>query len=373
VLVSAQVALALMLLIAGGLLGRTVLNLRTVPGEHLANRQLHFSLSPGQSGYRAAQLRELVESLATRIAEVPGVVAVSATAATALCVPEGAREQTVPASVIVPGMFAATGTPLLAGRDFTWADREGRPLVAIVNDTFARTYLAGRDVISAPIAFCRNVPPRTIVGVAADRRSAGEREVRPAIYLPFVQPPPAPGGNIVAFTLRTSADPLLMVPDVRRAAADVAPTVPLFDLETGERRRDRTLARERMMTAFVGLYGAAALLMACLGLYGVMTYVVSRRTAEVGLRMALGAQRRVVVAMMLRESVAPVLAGIALGLAGAVALTRWIDALLFGVSGTDPLTIAAAAGLLALTALTAAWLPSRRASRIDPIRALRIG
>ena len=154
--------------------------------------------------------------------------------------------------------------------------------------------------------------------------------------------------------------------------ASFAPAVPVFDVETGVARRERGIARERHITGFASVYGLLALLMACVGVYGLMAYTVFRRQGEIGVRIALGAEPGVVSSAMVRESLVPVAAGLGAGLVIAIALTRWMDALLVGVSRTDPLTLVAAVVLLVTTAAAAAWLPARRAARIDPIRTLRM-
>jgi predicted permease len=371
-LVTAQVALALLLLIAAGLLLRTVAHLRAAEDPRRMAQTLHFSASPSLSGYRDRDLREWFQRVVTGVTGAPGVTAASGQGAGNLCVAAGGGEEFVETNAVAPGQFRAADVPLLEGRDFTWDDAEGRPLVTIVNDAFVREYFRGDRPLGSVVRMCGAVSPRRVVGVVADAPEDPRAVVEPALYVPFMQPPPPLTGNIIEFTVRATAEAHAVLPHVRRVIAQVDPDVPIFDVETGARRPDRSILRERMVTAFVTLYGAIALFLASLGLYGVLAYTVSRRTAEVGVRMALGADRRNVVTLIVRESLRPVAAGMGIGLVAAVGLTPWLEVVLFGVKPTDPPTFLAAATIFAVAATAASLLPALRAARSTPMQALRV-
>lgn len=370
VLIAAQVALALLMLIGAGLLLRTVVNLRAAD-EAIAAHTLHFGVSPALSGYREDGLRHWFKDVVLALDSLPTVVASTGVGAGNLCVARGRREEFVPTDAVAPGMFDATGMHVVAGRAFTWDDDETRPLVAIANAAFVREYFGDQQALGKPVTLCGILQPRTIVGVVADSAVDLRGNVRPTLYIPFMQPPPPLTGNVIGFTVRTTHAPDAILPAVRDAVAAVDVEVPIFDVETGPARRDRTMTPDRLLTGFVTLYSTVALFLACLGLYGVLAYTVSRRTAEVGVRVALGARRMDVITMILRDSLAPVGTGMVLGVVAALILTRWLDAVLFGVSPRDPLTIASAVVIFIVTAGTAALLPALRAARIGPMRALR--
>ena len=370
-LVTAQVALTLVLLIGAGLLLRTVTNLRGTDDPGLATRTLHFSASPSLSGYRDAELRHWFKRIVTALTDTTGVVAAGGLGAGNICVADGKRETFVQTNAVAPGQFQAARQRLTRGRDFTWDDADARPLVAIVNQAFAREYLADRRPIGAAVTTCGTGLQRRIVGVVADETEDPRGEVAPAIYVPFMQPPPPLTGNIIEFAVQAQGDAEAMLPAVRRVVSGVDAAVPIFDVETGKTRRDRSITRERLVTGFVTLYGGVALFLASLGLYGVLAYTVSRRTAEVGVRIALGAERRTVIGMILRESLRPVATGMAIGLVAAFLLTPWLETVLFGVAPTDPPTFVAAALVFVATATLATFLPALRAARINPMQALR--
>ena len=370
VLIAAQVALALLMLIGAGLLLRTLVNLRAAD-ETLAAHTLHFGASPGLSGYREDKLRAWFKDVVISLESVPSVVATTGVGAGNLCVDRGSREEFVPTDAVAPGMFLATGVNVVAGRAFTWNDDETHPLVAIANAAFVREYFGDKNAVGRSVALCGILKPRTIVGVVNDSAADLRGGIRPTLYIPFMQPPPPLTGNVIAFTVRTTQSPESILPAVRDAVASVDLEVPIFDVETGPARRDRAMTPDRLLTAFVTLYSTVALVLACLGLYGVLAYTVSRRTAEVGVRVALGARRLDVITMVLRDSIAPVGTGMIIGVVAALILTRWLKTVLFEVSPNDPLTIIGAVLLFLVTAGTAALVPALRAARIGPMRALR--
>jgi macrolide transport system ATP-binding/permease protein len=267
------------------------------------------------------------------------------------------------------------------GREFDWLDGEAgnlassgapdpsRPrLPAIVNEAFARRFLVGRNPLDS--RFGLNCPSQMaaiqIIGVVADSKNLPRQANSPGIYVPT-------GGsiNVVTLILLTSERPEVVIPTVRRAMADVNIRVPAFAETTPIELREQQMQQERPLTNLLIVFGVVALLLSSIGIYGMLAYLVTRRTSEIGIRMALGARPAAVIAMILHESVVPVGIGLALGAVAAIVAARWVNALLFGVVAYDPRTMAAAALVFLAIATLAALLPARRASRIDPLGALR--
>jgi len=209
-----------------------------------------------------------------------------------------------------------------------------------------------------------------IVGVVKDAKAESIREQTPrTFYVPFLQD--ASAWRETTFQVRTSGDPLAVVAAIRREVQALEPNLPVFRVKTLEQQVDETLGQERLVATLATLFGVLALLLACAGLYGVLSYSVSRRTREIGVRMALGAKRGNVLALVLRQGMALAVVGIGVGLSGAFVLTRYLESLLFGVKATDPLTFAVTSIALAVVALAACYLPARRATKVDPLVALR--
>jgi predicted permease len=264
------------------------------------------------------------------------------------------------------------GTTLLEGRDFDQRDIGNDVSVAIVNRAFATHYFGDKSPIGRHIGYERG--PKTklkmqIIGVAADSLYEGPREgVHRQVFVPFNQFN-LPGS--VSFYVRTSSDPNLMFASLRRKIAELDPAMPVYQMKTLERQLDDTLSTERLIALLSGAFGVLATLLAAMGLYGVMAFVVARRTKEIGLRMALGAQRTEVVWMVMKEALLLVGIGLAVGIPCAYFLSRYVSSQLFSVTPTDLWTALSALAILAAVAAGAGLLPARRASGIDPIRALR--
>jgi predicted permease len=264
--------------------------------------------------------------------------------------------------------------PLLLGRTFTAQDDLKSPKVAIVNQTFAAKYLPGVNPIGQ--RFSMNIArpdPIEIVGVVKDAKYTSQRDEIPAtMYRPWRQTPGAI--NSMIFEVRTSGDPKVYVGAIRQAVREVEPNLPLNNIKTQVEQADETLATERLFAKLMSLFGLLAQQLASIGLYGVLAYSVSRRTHEIGIRMALGANRGRMLAMILRQGMTLTLIGVALGLAGAYVLTRYLgtlNSMLFGVQPRDPLTFGVTAALLTIVALVACFVPARRATKVDPMVALR--
>jgi putative ABC transport system permease protein len=268
---------------------------------------------------------------------------------------------------VTPNYFNAIGVPLLKGRAFSEHDTSQNPAIILINETLARRFIPGEDPIGKRlITFGR---PHEIVGVVGDaRQGALNLPPNPEIYFPNTQ---RAFGQQVSLVVRTNADPASLGDAVRRAAQSVNPDAPVFRVRTMREVIAGSIAQERFNTILMTLFAVVALLLAAIGLYGVMAYSVTQRTREIGIRVALGARRADVLRLVIRQGLRLVALGLALGLMAALALTRLMKKLLFEVSATDPVTFAGVALLLALVALLACWIPARRAANVDPMVALR--
>jgi predicted permease len=279
-------------------------------------------------------------------------------------------------NAIAPRFFETMGIPLLLGRDFSRRDTARAPRVAIVGEETARKYFPGQSPIGRQLRF--DDPDGTgeveIVGVVRDIRivslKSDPRVSKLAVYVPFTQAPLSMMGQM-QFKIRTIGNPRQIVESVRRAIFAINPDLPLRDVETQADLVDESLGEEHSLAMALSFFGVLAMLLASIGLYGTMAYAVSRRTSEIGLRLALGAHSRDVLWMVMRESLALVLMGAAAGVPVALAGGRLISSLLFGVSPADPLTLVVATLLLTAVAALASWVPAYRASRLDAMTALR--
>jgi predicted permease len=269
--------------------------------------------------------------------------------------------------MVGPGYFATAGLQVVEGRPFNSGDDAEAPLVALVNRATVERYFVDSPVIGAQIQFWGQ--PREIVGIVENERMYGLTEdTPPAVYASMLQ---APQVGRATLMVRTRLDPLLLVESVRAAVRELDPGIPVYNVSTMEQTLADSLARERFTSLLFAIFAGVGLLIAVIGVHGVLSYLVAQRGHEVGVRMALGASRSQVRRMVVSQGMGLALGGIALGLILAVSLSRLLSGLLFEVSATDPLTYAAVAGVLALTALAASALPARRATRIDPVDALR--
>ena len=390
-LVVVQVSLSMLLLIGAGLLVRTVINLQRVETGFNEQNLLLFYVDPSLLDYKGDRLKDLYQRLFTRLEAVPGVKAVTFSRVPLLSragssgtfdLP-GARpgpDGTVPQTAEVyfhnvrENFFETMGIPLVVGRGFTSHDDLKAPKVAIVNQTFVRKYLTAGNPIGQTFSMDIARPdPIEIIGVVKDAKYTSQREEVPAtMYRSWLQTPGAT--NQMSFEVRTVGDPKAYVGAVRQALREVEPNLPLSNIKTQIEQADETLALERLFAKLMSLFGILAQQLASLGLYGVLAYSVSRRTHEIGIRMALGADRRRMLTMILKQGMALTVIGIALGLVSAYVITRYLETLnsmLFGVRPRDPLTFVVTAALLTVVALIACLVPARRATRIDPMVALR--
>jgi predicted permease len=267
-----------------------------------------------------------------------------------------------------PRFFETMGIPILLGRGLTNRDNEAAPKVVVVDEAFARRYFANESPVGKRLSW--HDQDVEIVGVARDAKYSDVRRATDAtIYQPYLQVLQLLQG--MNFEVRTAGDATSLIPGVRRAVAAVDANLPLMDIRTQAQQIEGSLLQERLFARLTSGFGFLALLLASIGLYGVMAYMVARRTGEIGIRMAMGAGQGDVMQMVLRETVLVTGIGMLVGLAGAMASTRLIRNQLFGLTPTDPVSMAVAVAVLAAVAAAAGYIPARRASRIDPMTALR--
>ncbi len=386
ILVVAQIAISLLLLIAAGLFVRTLRNLDAVdlgyPREHLLIARID-SLRAGYEGPAAAAL---YPQLAERFRAIPGVRAVTfsenglfgGTESGDRISVEGYRprkrgDDAARFDQVGPNYFSGLGIPILAGRQIGPQDAANAPRVCVINETMARFYFGKENPIGRHVTdeFPDTRTTFEIVGVARDSRDHAIRgEVPRRFFIPALQ---GLGGIAPAmnFEIRTFADPGHLMNAVRREVAAVNPLLSIRHLATLDQLLDNVVRSERAIAQLSAFFGVLALVLACIGLYGVLSHAVARRTNEIGVRMALGAARSNVIRMVLRETAVMIAIGVAIGVPAAVAASRIVSSRLFGVHGADPATLAAASLVLSGIALLAGYLPARRASRIDPLAALR--
>jgi predicted permease len=269
---------------------------------------------------------------------------------------------------VTAGYFSTAGVPLLRGRLLTAGDGTRTTPVALINEAAARRFFGERDPLGAQLRLFGT--PRTIVGVVANERSRGLSEEAPlATYLPLAQAPSADGAGTLL--VRTAGDSLVVAAAIRGIIRERDPALAVFAVEPLERTLSRSVAERRFAMLLVGLFAALALALGAIGVHGVLSYDVARRVREIGIRMALGAERGSVLRLIVRQALVLVAIGVLAGGVGAFLLTRTLSTLLFGVTPHDPATFAAAAGVLTVVALVAAALPAWRAARVDPAAALR--
>jgi predicted permease len=288
-------------------------------------------------------------------------------------VPQNPREQ-VANNTVGPEFFETAGIPLLAGRDFGPGDTSSAPRVAVVNARFARTYFGADNPIGRTFGFQPPPAPQfEIVGLVQDSKFFQLRSDSPAtVFLPFQQSSgPGPGLERMFLAIRTGVNPSGLAGAVRSGLYSISKDLPVHDVRTQDEQLDVTLVRERLLATLSGFFSILALLLASVGLYGVMAYSVAQRTNEIGVRVALGAAQWDVIRLVMNETLWMVLIGVAGGIAASLALTRFIASLLFGLAANDPITITLAIALMTAVALLAGYLPAHRASRVDPMIALK--
>ena len=378
-LIVVQVGLSVLLLIAAGLFVRTLANLQAVDLGFTPERLLLFSIDPPRNRYKGAERPALFERLREGIAAIPGIEEATLTdspptnnnrSRTGITPDGNAAKPTESAWVAAVGyrFFEAMRIPIIAGRSFDAHDRKDTPPVAVVTQQFARTFYPG---VANPVdrTFRNGDRVYHIIGIAGDTHFDNTRSPLRPTYYPLVVQNADAGG--MTFELRTSVATGTIMRSVREAVAAVDKDLPIFDVRTQVQQIDATMANERLFATLTAAFGVLALVLACIGIYGVMAHNVSRRTGEIGIRMALGAQRFDVLLMILREASWLTTMGVALGAIASVWLARYLKAMLFGIEPADPATIGGAIGIMLAVALFAGWLPARRAAHVDPMVALR--
>lgn len=382
VLVTGQLATSLVLLVAGALLGRGLLAARATDLGFDPTRIAAFGFNLQMNGYDLERASALRDRILQHLRALPGVEAAALVTRLPLApdinmegvrVPghQGPNDDAVPIDAVAvgPGYFEAVGVPIVEGRAFTEADRKGGPRVAIVNQTMAKKYWPGESAIGKRIYLGEySEPPYEVVGVSRDHkvRSIGE-EPRPYLETPWLESP----RRSIGIAIRTRGPARAALPMLRKAILELEPRIVFTDQDTAADVAAQTLLPTRIGALMLGAFGLLALLLAAVGLYGLVAYSVSRRTREVGIRMAIGARPLDVLGLVLRQGLKLALVGIGVGALAAAAVARVLESLLYGVSAFDPVAYGAAGLVLLAVAALANAIPAWRASRVDPMRALR--
>jgi predicted permease len=397
-LVVAQVALTVVVLVAAGLLVHTLENLRNIDPGFAPQNLLTFSVDSTLTHYKGERLAAFYRNLQDRFSAVPGVLSASYSESPLLSgslsdtsfhlpgTPPKARIQ-VDYMPVGPGFFETMKIPMIRGRRFKPEEyelaatvesdpkAEARIVVpAIVNESFVHAYFAKVDAIGQPFGAdspgisgdpdTDETAGWTIVGVVRDAKYNNlRRAIQPTMYVP--------GGGRGTFELRTARDPMSVMPDVHEAIRQIGADLPIVDIRTQTERIEQMLFQERLIARLASLFGLLALLLACIGLYGLLAFEVTRGTREIGIRMALGAQSRQVLRSVVRHGIALAITGAAIGIAVSLAVTRFLSSMLYEVKPGDPLTLIGVLVLLLVVALVACYIPARRATRVNPLVALR--
>jgi predicted permease len=392
-LVVTQVALAIVVLVGAGLLVRTLQNLRSIDVGFDSHNILIFGIDPTLIGYKGPQVDSFYRDLQGRLSEIPGVKSASYSMGPLLSGglmitmfhwPGTPQDQSSEADVLPvgPNFFETLRIPFLAGRGFNASDfvlsasnngpaPTSAPTPVIVNQAFVEKYIGKEYPLGKHFGESSGdsngpaSPGYEIIGVVRDTKYNDlRRDIHAMMYMPQ-----SVGG--ASFELRTAADPQAILPSIREVVAQVNTNLPLFDVKTESEQIDRLLFQERLVARLSGFFGLLALVLACVGLYGLLSYEVSRRTREIGIRMALGAQPGSVLRLVLHQGIMLAIIGAALGIGVALGVMRYLTSMLYDVHANDPLTMVAVAALLTLVALAACYIPARRAMRVDPMVALR--
>jgi len=386
-LATSQIALAMMLLASSGFFVKSLLNVSRVDLGFKVDHVATFGLSPDLNGYSSDRARLFFQRLEDELRAAPGVTAVTVSNVPLLAGHNRARDVAVQGfkagpdtdsnshyNKVGPGYFSALGIPLIAGREFTDADTVNSAKVALVNQTFAKKFGLGNDAVGklmgwAPGDGYRSKLDTTIVGVVEDAKySEVKQKVPPQFFVPYLQDKGLGGMHVY---VRTSVDIAPAASAITAVVKRLDPNLPIEELETLPEQVRANTFLDRMMTTLSAAFALLATLLAAIGLYGVLAYTVAQRTREIGLRMALGAAPDRVRGMVLRQVAIMTAVGALVGLAGALGVGKGAQSILFQMTGADPAVLALSAVALALVALCAGFIPAHRASRVDPMRALK--
>ena len=403
-LVTVQIALALMLLIGAGLTINSFLRIQANQLGMDPHDLLVFQFRyPGLQVLKPVgmyhdfglyhvdpKVDAVLKRLLERLRHVPGAISVAAATSPPIGSPSDVNfrmagqsrdsESTAVYLGVSPQYFSTMRTPVMKGRDFNTRDNSSAPRVAIVNESMARLYWPGRSPVGEKLTidFLPNDAPREIVGVVSDVRLARtQQEPRPIIYVPLCQQGPQWVGPQLGtragayFVVRTNGNPLGLLPSLQKAVAEVDASQPVSSVTTMEQSLNRQIQYTRLYRILLGVFGVTAAILAAVGIYGVMSFSIAQRRREIGVRVALGASQRTVLALVGRQAASMIVLGLLLGLIGATALSRLIESSLWNVTPTDPLTFAAVSLFLALVAVAACLVPTRYAIRVDPADAVR--
>jgi predicted permease len=379
-LLTLQVAVSLVLLVGAGLLVRTLHNFSKVDVGFAVENLLVFRIDPSLPSDSSGRTFDLYDRIVAAIEGVPGVQSCTMSAMPLIAnreweetvQPDGGGVAQNAFVQIARWTFLETlGIPLVAGRDLSAADTQGRPRVAIVNETMARQIFGERSPVGRHFHFVngpdRNVPIQ-VIGVARDSKYARlEQAVPPTFFMPQAQVPPSE----MTVAVRTASEPMTVASAIREAVRQTDPTIPLGEMKTQRQQIAKTIGKPRAFALLTTVSGVIGLLLACIGLYSIVSYDTMRRTQEIGIRMALGARQWDVLRLVMRQTIVVVTVGTGIGIALALAASRLIASLLFGIAPSDPSTIGLALAVLVGVALAASYVPARRASRLDPTQALR--
>jgi predicted permease len=398
VLVVTQVALSLLLLIGAGLFLRSLKNLSNLGTGFPAERLVGFNIDPSLNGYTPQQLNGFYQQLTDSLGAIPGVKSVAVASMRIMennewdsgLTAEGyspTKADDHPQAYmnqIGPGYFATLGVPIVAGRDFRLTDNHvikradatddfhTTPTTVIINEKFAQRFFAGHNPVGMHLGFGTDPGTHTdmeIIGVVKDIKYTNLRDEIPIqAYVPYMNSPYLGGMTIY---VRTAGEANQLMSSVRARMRELDANVPIYKMRTMEEQISNSLATERMIASLSTVFGFVATVLAIIGLYGVMSYSVAQRTREIGIRMALGAEQGKVIGMVMREVVTLIAIGIGVGVPAALVLTRVVKSQLYGLEAHDPWTLGLATGLLAMVACAAGYLPALRASRVDPMKALR--
>lgn len=376
-LVIGQMALSVLVLVVASLLVRTLVNLKNINPGFDMHQTLLFSINPVAAGYEEPRVRSLYQNLQTRLSSLPGVTSVSYSS-DALVIgdlwAQGIRieGQDSRANIesqmlaVGPGFFATMRIPFFSGRDFLQSDLRSASNVVIINEAFAKKFFPRRNPLGLHITRNddKNIASE-IVGIVGDTKYAGLRDdVKPTAYVPIE-------GKGAYFEVRMNSKPAMLIPAVRRVLGDLDSNVPILNIATQSEMTERLIFNERMVAMLSTLFASLALVLVCIGLYGLLSYEVSRRTREIGIRTALGAHRSDVIRLVVGQGITLALIGIGIGIAAAIGATRYLQSILYGVRPNDPMTLATSGLILVGVGLLACYIPARRAAKVDPMVALR--